>query len=80
MQCAGASVFTFCPFTAPTGQTKGTAGPKLAGHTYTTAICVLFGLPFLWGAGCARQDRKTLFERGLPVLENCKLATPILVH
>ena len=32
------------------------------------------------GAGCVRQDRKSLFERGPPVLENFDLLTPNLVH
>ena len=56
---------TVCSFTALTGQTKRIAGPKLAGHTYSTPICVFFLVPLLSGAGCTRQDRKTLFERVL---------------
>ena len=32
------------------------------GHTYTTPTCVLFWLPFLWCAGCSRQNRKTLLR------------------
>ena len=42
-------------------------------------IC-LFWVPFVCGAGCARQDRKSLFERGPPVLGNFELSTPNLVH
>ena len=52
---------------APTGQTGGTADPKLAGHTYTTPTCVLLWLPFLWGAGCTRQGRKTFLTWDPPV-------------
>ena len=52
---------------APTGRTGGTADPKLAGHTYTTPTCVLLWLPFLWGAGCTRQGRKTFLTWGPPV-------------
>ena len=32
-------------------------------------------LPFLYDAGCARQDRKGLFEKGPPVLGNFELST-----
>ena len=32
------------------------------------------------GAGCARQDRKSLFARGPTVLGNFDLSTPNLVH
>ena len=52
---------------APTGRTGGTADPKLAGHTYTTPTCVLLWLPFLWGAGCTRQGRKTFLTWDPPV-------------
>ena len=52
---------------APTGRTGGTADPKLAGHTYTTPTCVLLWLPFLCGAGCTRQGRKTFLTWDPPV-------------
>ena len=79
VQCS--AVFcTVCSFTAPTGHTKGIAGPKLAGYTCTTAICELFWLAYLWGAGCTRQDQTIVFERGPPVLGNIELATPNLVR
>ena len=51
----------------PTGQTGGTPDPKLAGHTYTTPTCVLLLLPFLWGPGCTRQERKTFLTWDPPV-------------
>ena len=69
----------FC-FAAPTGQTVGTANAKLAGHTYATPSYMFAWLPFLCDAGCARQDRKRLFERGRPALGNFELSTPNLVH
>ena len=50
-----------------TGRTGGTADLKLAGHTYTTPTCVLLWLPFLWGAGCTRQGRKTFLTWDPPV-------------
>ena len=65
---------------APTGRTGGTADPKLAGHTYTTPICVLLWLPVVWGAGCTRQRRKTFLTWGPPVLGNFELGTPNSVH
>ena len=65
---------------APTGQTGGTADPKLAGHTYTTPPCVLLWLPVVWGAGCTRQSRKTFLTWGLPFLGNFELGTPNSVH
>ena len=40
---------------APTGQTGGTADPKLAGHTYTTPTCKACLAPYdlmSWGAVC----------------------------
>ena len=52
---------------APTGQTRRTADPKLTGHTYTAQTCVLLWLPFLCGAGCTRQRRKTFLTWGPPV-------------
>ena len=52
---------------APTGQTGDTADSKLAGHTYITPTCVLLWLPFLWGAGCTRQGRKTFLTWDPPV-------------
>ena len=58
----------------------GTADAKLTGHMNATPTYMLLLLPFLWGADCARQDRKTLFERGPPVLGNLDLLTLNLVH
>ena len=65
---------------APTGQTGGTADPKLAGHTYTIPTCVLLWLPVVWGAGCTRQRRKTFLTWGPPILGNFELGTPNSVH
>ena len=48
---------------ASIGQTRDTADSKLAGHTCTTPTCVLLWLPFLRGAGCTRQGRKTFWHR-----------------
>ena len=48
-------------------------------QVYYPNLC-FFSLPFLWGTGGARQDQKTFFERGPPVLGNFGLATPNLVH
>ena len=82
MHCARAvHVQIFCTcfcFAVPTGEMVSTADAKLACH-----ICMLpqsLWLPFVWGAGCAHQDRKCLFERGPPVLGNFQLSTPNLVH
>ena len=58
----------------------GTADAKLTGHMYVTPTYMLLWLPFLWGADCARQGRKSLFARGPPVLGNLDLLTPNLVH
>ena len=58
----------------------GTADAKLAGYMYATPGYMSLYLSFLYGAGCARQDRKSLFERGPPVLGNFELSTPNLVH
>ena len=44
---------------ASTSQMRDTADSKLACHAYTTPTFVLLWLPFLWGAGCTRQGRKT---------------------
>ena len=52
---------------APTGQTGGTTEPKLARHTHITPTCVLLWLPFLWGARCTRQGRKTFLTWDPPV-------------
>ena len=57
-----------------------TLDAKLAGNMYATPGYMFLWLPFVWGAGCARQDRKSLFERGPPVLGNFELSTPNLVH
>ena len=48
----------------------GTADAKLAGHMSATPAYMLLWLLFLWGAGCARQGRKSLLERVPPVLGN----------
>ena len=57
----------------------GTADAKLAGHMYAIPAHMSLWLLFLWGVGCARQDWKSLFERGPPVLGNFELLTPNLV-
>ena len=58
----------------------GTADAKLAGNMYATPGYMSLWLPFLYDAGCARQDRISLFGRGPPVLGNFVLSTPNLVH
>ena len=58
----------------------GAADAKLAGHMYATTTYLFLWLPFLYDAGCARQDRTSLFERVPPVLENFELSTLNLVH
>ena len=82
--CARAvHVHIFCTcscFAAPTDQTMGTADAKLAGHMFATPAYRSLWLPFLYDAGCARQDRTSLFERGPPVLGNFELSTPNLVN
>ena len=77
---ARANYFHLLLFPVPTGQTVGTADAKLAGHMSAIPAYMFLWLPFVWGAGCARQDRKSLFERGPPVLGNFELLTPNLVH
>ena len=72
--------YTCSSFAAPTGQTVRDADAKLAGHMYATPAYMYLWLPILSDAGCARQDRKSLFERGPPVLGNFELLTPNLVH
>ena len=57
-----------------------TADARRAGHMCATATYMLLWLPFLYDAGCARQDRKSLFERGPPVLGNFEPSAPNLVH
>ena len=57
-----------------------TVDAKLADHMYATPGHMSLWLPFLYDAGCARQDRISLFERGPPVLGNFELSTPNLVH
>ena len=57
-----------------------TADAKLAGNMYATPGYMFLWLPILYDAGCARQDRKSLFERGPLVLGNFELVTPNLVH
>ena len=71
---------TCTSFAAPTGQAVRAADAKLAGHMNATPAYMFFVLPFLWGAGCARQDQKSLFGRGPPVLGNFDLLTTNLVH
>ena len=58
------------------GQTRNTDDSKLAGHTCTIPICVLFWLPVLWGAGCTHQGRKTFLTWDPPVQGNFELETP----
>ena len=60
----------------PAGQTEGPTDPKFAGHTYTASTCVLLWLPFLWGAGCTRQGRKTFLTWGPPMQGNFEPETP----
>ena len=72
--------FTCSAFAATTGQKVGTADARRAGHMYATTTYLFLWLPFLYDAGCARQDRTSLFERGPPVLGNFELSTPNLVH
>ena len=57
-----------------------TVDAKLAGNMYATPGYMFLWLPFLGGAGCARQDRTSLFGRGPPVLGNFHLSTSNLVH
>ena len=57
-----------------------TVDAKLAGNMYATPGYMFLWLPVLYDAGCARQDRKSLFERGPPVLGDFELSTPNLVH
>ena len=84
VHCARAlhvQVFCTCSsFAAPTGQTVRAADAKLAVRTYASLAYMLLWLPFVYNADCARQDRKSLFERGPPVLGNVHLLTPNLVH
>ena len=58
----------------------GTADARRAGHMYAATTYVFMWLPFLYGAACACQDQKSLFDRGPPVLEKFELSTPNLVH
>ena len=72
-------VQVFVPFLPlpPIQANKGhrRAGPKLAGHMYTTPICVLFFLHSTCGVQAARaRAEKKLFERGPPVLGNIELS------
>ena len=84
VNCARAvhvQIFCTCSsFAAPTSQTVRAADAKLAGHMHASPAHMYLSLLFLWGAGCARQDRKSLFRRGPPVLGNFDLLTPNLVH
>ena len=58
----------------------GTADTKLADNMYATPGYMFLWLPIQYDAGCACQDRKSLFERGPPGLGNFELPTPNLVH
>ena len=84
VHCARAvHVQMFCTcssFAAPAGQTVRAADAKLASHMYATPAFMYLCLPILSDTGCARQYRKSLFERGPPVLGNFNLLTPNLVH
>ena len=84
VHCARAvhvQIFCTCwSFAAPTGQTVRAADAKLEGHMYAIPAYIFLWLLFLWGAGCARQGRKSLFEKGPPVLGNFELSTTNLVH
>ena len=73
-------VCTCSSFAAPTSHTVRAADAKLAGYMHASPAYMFLWLPFVWGAGCARQDRKSLFERDPPVLGNFDLLTPNLVH
>ena len=68
MHCARAvHVQMFCTysfFAAPTGQTECAADAKLAGNMYATPGYMFLWLPFVWGAGCARQDPKNFIREG----------------
>ena len=83
VHCARAvhvQIFCTCwSFASPTGQTVRAADAKLAGHMYAIPAYIFLWLLFLWGAGCARQGRKSLFEKGPPVLGNFELSTTNLV-
>ena len=57
-----------------------TADSKFAGHMYATPANIGFLVTVPGGAGCARQDRKSLFARGPTVLGNFDPSTPNLVH
>ena len=57
-----------------------TVDAKLAGNMYATPGNMFLWLPILYDAGCARQDRKSLLERGPLVLGNFELLAPNLVH
>ena len=72
--------FTCSSFAAPTGQTVRAANAKLPGNMYASPAYMLLWLPYLRGASCARQDRKSLFERGPPELGNFELLSPIFAH
>ena len=80
MQCTLQVIYTYYSFGAPTGQSVGTIDAKFAGHMYAAQAYRLSLLLFLYDSGCARQDRKNLFEKGPPVQEDFELSTPNLVH
>ena len=58
----------------------GTADAKLPDHMYAIPAYMFLWLPLVYDAGCAREDRKSVFERGPPVLGNFELWTPNLVY
>ena len=69
MHCARAvhvqMFFSRNPLAATTSQKVGTADARRAGHMYATTTYLFLWLPFLYDAGCARQDRTSEFERVL---------------
>ena len=77
---ARASVLHLLTFSRPTGQAVVTTDAKLGIYMYTTPTCVLLWLPFLCGAGCTRQRRKTFLAWGPPILGNFELGTLNSVH
>ena len=77
---ACANIFLLLLFPVPTGQTVRAADAKLTGHMYASPAYMLLWLPFLYDAGCACQDWKSLFARGPLGLGNFELSTPNMVH
>ena len=48
-------------FARPTGQTEGTADPKLTGHTQVAQLKILCGVAVPVGPGCTRQGSQMIF-------------------